>query len=61
MDRMAVSRAPKWERDVLLRWGIAMMKSAPTVHDASTSYAAPHPAFTREDVLTMTAEQMGMA
>lgn len=57
---MAVSRTPHWERAVLLRWGLAMMKSAPTIHDAA-ALAAPGASYSREDVLTMTAAEMGMA
>jgi hypothetical protein len=63
MDRRAVAALPRWERAVLQRWGVAMLKSQPTVHDLHGT-AGAHDAtstFSREDVLSMTAAEMGMA
>jgi len=63
MDRAMVARLPSWERALLQRWGVAMLRSQPTIYSGSEPQAAASTQqdWSREQVLTMTADEMGLA
>lgn len=63
MDRAAVAKLPRWERDLLERSGVAMLGMTPLNDEGDVTAAtlAPPREMSEYDVLTKSGAELGLA